>query len=505
MFKVKTIVADPLTLEGDALLLAVCEGEKFTGTATKVDKKLNGQLRKLREWGEVKGKLAEVTIVHTLGLMPPKRAVLVGLGKASELDAEKVRRAIGSAVKALNRISCKHATVALDTFPQGKFSATELGRTIAEGAILANYRYLRKSTLNEAPTLQSLEILVANKRATAETSKGVNLGEIVANATNFARDLVNAPASEMTPIALAEQAKLVAERRGLKCEIYDENWIEQVGMGALRAVSLGSDQPPRFIVLRYEGKNGAPTIGLVGKGITFDSGGLCLKTADGMLEMKGDMAGAAAIIAAMDAIGQIEPEINVIACVPATENMPSGKAFKPGDILKTFSGKTVEVINTDAEGRLILADAIAYAKHQGASPILDAATLTGAAIIALGPVCTGAFGNDESLVREVIDAGKEAGEPIWAMPMFQEYRELIKSDFADIKNTGGRPGGAITAAWFIGEFVGDTPWVHLDIAPTFWSEKDSHYFVKGATGVMVRTFVQFILRRSGKGMRDCIL
>jgi leucyl aminopeptidase len=272
--------------------------------------------------------------------------------------------------------------------------------------------------------------------------------------------------------------------------------MEEVGMGALRAVSLGSDQPPRFIVLRYEGKAGAPTIGLVGKGITFDSGGLCLKTAEGMLEMKGDMAGAAAVIAAMDAIAQLQPAINVLGCVPATENMPGGRAFKPGDILRTYSGKTVEVINTDAEGRLILADAISYAKEQGASPILDAATLTGAAIIALGPICTGAFGNDEQLVREIVEVGKQVGEPIWAMPMFADYRELLKSDFADIKNTGGRPGGAITAAWFIGEFVGETPWVHLDIAPTFWSDKDRHYFSKGATGVATRTFIQFVLNRA---------
>ncbi len=496
MLKVQTIVTDPLALERDALLVAVIEGEKFVGTAGKVDKRLNGQLRKLGEWGEVKGKLGEVTVIHTLGLMKPRRVVLVGLGKAGEIDPEKVRRAIGNAVKVLNRIGCKQAIFALDTFPKNQISANELARAITEGAILANYRYLRKSDMSEMPTLELVELAISSRRSLSETESGVSLGTVMANATNFARDLVNAPASEMTPIALAEQAKAVSDRHGLKCEIYDEKWIEQVGMGALRSVSMGSEQPPRFIVLSYEGGEKMVKIGLVGKGITFDSGGLCLKTAEGMIDMKGDMAGAAAVIAAMDAIGQLKPKVNVIACIPSTENMPSGKAFKPGDILKTFGGKTIEVINTDAEGRLILADAIAYAKEQGASPILDAATLTGAAIIALGPVCTGAFGNDEKLVQEVIEAGKKAGEPIWAMPMFQDYRELIKSDFADIKNTAGRPGGAITAAWFVGEFVGDTPWVHLDIAPTFWSDKDSHYFVKGATGVMVRTFVQFVLNRS---------
>ena len=499
MPRVEVIVGDPLVLERDAVILTVAEDEqRFIGSAAKADRKLNRHLSKLREWGEVKGKLGEVTVVHSLGLIPPRRIILVGVGKRSEVDAEKIRRAIGSVVKVLNRIGCKQVTIALDTFSLDGISSENLGRAIAEGSLLASYKYRRKSDSEETPSLDLLEIAAPNRRIAADIKKGVQLGCILATATNFARDLVNAPASEMTPTALSEQAKAIAEKRGLKCEVYDESWIEQVGMGALRAVSLGSDQPPRFIVMRYEGKENAPIIGLVGKGITFDSGGLCLKTAEGMLEMKGDMAGAAAVIAAMDAIAQLKPKVNVIACIPATENMPSGKAFKPGDILKTFVGKTVEVISTDAEGRLILADAIAYAKHQGASTILDAATLTGAAIVALGPFCTGAFGNNEALVQEVIEAGKQAGEAIWAMPMFEDYRELIKSEVADIKNTGGRPGGAITAAWFVGEFAGDTPWVHLDIAPTFWSEKDSYYFVKGATGVMVRTFVQFVLNRSGQ-------
>jgi len=502
VLQVRVTVGEPTELEREALLLAGAEeSERFVGSVAKANQRLNGYLRKLREWGEVKGKLGEVTVLHTLGLMPPRRVVLVGVGKRQELEAEKVRRAIGNAVRNLNRIGVKRAAIALDSFPSEQLDAETLGRAIAEGALLANYRYLRKSTNEEAPTLEALELVTPYRRQAAALEKGVRLGTVMATATNFARDLVNTPASEMTPIALAEQAKTVAERHQLRCEIYDERWIEEVGMGALRAVSLGSDQPPRFIVLRYEGKRGAPTIGLVGKGITFDAGGLCLKTAEGMLEMKGDMAGAAAVIAAMEAIAQLQPPINVLACMPATENMPSGRAFKPGDILRTFSGKTVEVINTDAEGRLLLADAIAYAKQQGASPILDAATLTGAAIIALGPVCTGAFGNDEGLVQEVIEAGKQAGEPIWAMPLLPDYRDLLKSDFADIKNTGGRQGGAITAAWFIGEFVEDTPWVHLDIAPTFWSDKENHYFVKGATGVAVRTFVQFVLNQSGEGLR----
>lgn len=495
MPQVQALTGDALDLERDALLIGVMEDEqRLRGVVAKADKMLNGQLRKLREWGEVKGKLGEVTVVHTLGLVKPKRIMLVGLGKGGGLDAEKLRRAISSAVKTLNRIKAKHVAVAPpDT---DRMSVKEIGRALAEGTLLANYRYNRKSDSDEAPTLETLELIATNRRIASELEKGVELGTIMANAANFARDLVNAPPMEMTPSALAEQAKAIAERRGLRWEIYDENWMEQVGMNALRAVSLGSDQPPRFIVLHYEGKPNAPTIGLVGKGITFDSGGLCIKTAEGMLDMKGDMAGAAAVIAAMDAIAQIQPAINVLACVPATENMPSGKAYKPGDFIRAYNGKTVEIINTDAEGRLILADALSYAKQRGASLILDAATLTGAAVIALGPVCTGAFGNDDALVKEIVETGKQAGEPIWAMPLMEDYRELIKGDFADIKNTGGRPGGAITAAWFLAEFVGDTPWVHLDIAPTFWSEKDSHYFCKGATGVAARTFVQFVLNRA---------
>jgi leucyl aminopeptidase len=495
MPQVTTVIGDALATERDAVLLGVFEDDgRWTGTLAKTDKALNGQLRKLREWGEVKGKLGEVTVVHSLGLLPPRRLVLFGLGKSSELDAEAVRRAVGNAVKTLNQIGVRHA--ALVPPETNRLTLPDLARAITEATLLASYRYGKKSSGDEKPSLERLEMMATNRRNASEMGTGVQLGTVMAEATNFARDLVNAPPMELTPTALAEQAKAVAEKRGLDCEVYDERWMEEVGMGALRAVSLGSDQPPRFIVLRYEGKAGAPTIGLVGKGITFDSGGLCLKTAEGMLEMKGDMAGAAAVIAAMDAIAQLQPAINVLGCVPATENMPGGRAFKPGDILRTYSGKTVEVINTDAEGRLILADAISYAKEKGASPILDAATLTGAAIIALGPICTGAFGNDEQLVREIVEVGKQVGEPIWAMPMFADYRELLKSDFADIKNTGGRPGGAITAAWFIGEFVGETPWVHLDIAPTFWSDKDRHYFRKGATGVATRTFIQFVLNRA---------
>ncbi len=495
MPQVQVLTGDPLMLESDALLIGVLEDDgRLKGVAAKTDKALNGQLRNLREWGEVKGKIGEVTVVHSLGLLPPRRLILFGLGKSNELDAETVRRAVGSAVKTLNQIGVRHA--ALVPPETDCLTLPDLARAITEATLLASYRYNRKSSDDEKPSLERMELVTTNRRSASEMDKGVQLGTMMAEATNFARDLVNAPPMEMIPTALAEQAKAVAEKRGLACEIYDERWIEEVGMGALRAVSLGSDQPPRFIVLRYEGKVDAPTIGLVGKGITFDSGGLCIKTAEGMLEMKGDMAGAAAVIAAMDAIARLQPAINVLGCVPATENMPGGKAYKPGDFIRAYSGKTVEVVNTDAEGRLILADALSYTKQRGASPILDAATLTSAAVIALGPICTGAFGNDEALVREVVEVGKQVGEPIWAMPMFADYRELLKSDFADIKNTGGRPGGAITAAWFIGEFVGDTPWVHLDIAPTFWSDKDRYYFSKGATGVAVRTFTQFILNRA---------
>ena len=323
---------------------------------------------------------------------------------------------------------------------------------------------------------------------------GCNKGRILAEATNLARDMVNEPANYMTPSQMAETAKRLAETYGLELSVLEREQMQELGMGALLGVAQGSQQPPKFITLHYRGGDATEIdVALVGKGVTFDSGGISIKPSEGMVEMKGDMAGGAAVMAAISAIAQLKPKINVMAIIPATENLPGDNALKPGDILTAMNGKTIEIISTDAEGRLILADALGYAKRLGAKLIVDVATLTGAMRVALGEIYSGAFGNNQELMDRMVAAGAEAGELIWPMPMHEGYKEQIESDVADIKNVGSKYGGAITGAQFIAEFVGDTPWVHLDIAGTFLNEKERSYLVKGATGIPVRTLVNLVL------------
>jgi len=342
--------------------------------------------------------------------------------------------------------------------------------------------------------IKQLSIIDADEANLPILEQGYHKGKVMAEATNLARDMVNEPANYMTPSRMAETAAKLAESYELELSLLEREQMQELGMGALLGVTQGSRQPPKFVVLHYKGGDSTQIdVALVGKGITFDSGGISIKPSEGMAEMKGDMAGGAAVMAAVSAIAQLKPRINVMAIIPATENLPGGSALKPGDILTAMNGKTIEVISTDAEGRLILADALNYAKKFGAKLVVDVATLTGACRVALGDVCSGAFGNNQELVDKVIAAGAEAGELIWQMPMYEQYKEQNKSDVADIKNVGGKWGGAITAAQFLAEFAGDTPWVHLDTAGTSLSEKEKAYLVKGATGVPVRTLVNLVL------------
>jgi len=347
--------------------------------------------------------------------------------------------------------------------------------------------------------IKELTIVDADASKVPSFEQGSQKGSILAEATNVARDMVNEPANYMTPGDMAEKAKELAEKYGLGLDVLEREQMQELGMGALLGVAQGSQQPPKFIVLRYKGNDTDEVdVALVGKGLTFDSGGISIKPAAGMGDMKGDMAGGAAVMAAISAIAELKPKVNVMALVGAAENLLSGSATKPADVLVAMNGKTIEVENTDAEGRLTLADALGYANKEGAKRIIDVATLTGAMTVALGTVCTGAFTNNQELVDKVIAAGAEAGEKIWQMPMYEEYKEQNKSDTADIKNTGGRPAGAITAAQFVGEFAGDTPWVHLDIAGTNMTNKERTYLVKGATGVPVRTLVNLVLSLAEK-------
>ncbi|MFC2010782.1 leucyl aminopeptidase [Chloroflexota bacterium] len=493
---IKVVAGDIAIIEADAIIVNYFEGmDHPEGDTATVDKALDGAISQLISQGEIKGKLNQITVIHSLGKLPAARVVVVGLGKQQELSLDKVRGAMAGTCRLLRHKGVK--SIATITQGAGVAGITLAGTTqaITEGTLLGVYSFSRHQTKEaEHGEIEQLTIVDADGSNINSLEQGYHKGRILAEATNLARDMVNEPPNYMTPTHMAEMAAKLAEIYGLELSVLEQEQMQELKMGALLGVAQGSRQPPKFIVLHYRGNDSNVTdVALLGKGITFDSGGISIKPSENMGEMKGDMAGGAAVMAAISAIAQLKPKVNVMAVVPATENLPGGSALKPSDILTAMSGKTIEIISTDAEGRLILADALGYAREREAKLIVDVATLTGACLVALGNVCTGAFGNNQELIDKVIKAGSEAGEHIWQMPMHEEYKEQNKSDVADIKNTGGRYAGAITAAQFLAEFAGDTPWVHLDIAGTFISEKERNYLVKGATGVPVRTLVNLVL------------
>ena len=364
--------------------------------------------------------------------------------------------------------------------------------------MLGLYRFeTHKKAEEDAGELKTLTIVEHDQAKMNALTQAAKRGVVVAQAANFARDLANEPANVLTPTEFAARAESMAQKEGLGCRILDREECEQMGMGSYLGVAKGSAQPPKFIVLTYQGGGDGKPLGLIGKGITFDTGGISIKPAQGMEEMKGDMSGGACVIAAMQAIARLKPKINVTALVPATENMPGGNATKPGDVLRAMNGKTIEVINTDAEGRLILADALSYAVKLDLTPVVDVATLTGAMSVSLGDVAYGVFANDDAFAAKVERASKETGERCWQMPMFPEYREAIKSNVADMRNSGGRNAGSIFAAFFLKEFIDDRPWAHLDIAGVDFFEKEKGVLVKGSSGIPVRTLVQLALDLAG--------
>jgi len=501
-FKVK--VGNIRRSRANAIVLGVFEGIKRPrGDVSTINKALDGAVSQLIHEGEIKGKLGEVTIIHSLGKITPERVVLVGLGKRSELTLEKIRSATAEVSRILQKKGVKHAVTAPLGAGFNKISPRSAAQAIAEGVILGLYSFRKHFTKEpEQGQLDELTIIERSRRAIADLKQGLEKGKIIAEATNLARDMVNEPANYMTPTQMAEEAGTIAGKYGLALTVLEREDMQKLGMGALLGVARGSDQPPKFIILKYSGSNSNDIdIALIGKGITFDSGGISLKPSENMGEMKDDMAGGASVIAAISAIAQLKPKINVMAIVGATENLPSGHALKPADVLTAMNGKTIEIESTDAEGRLTLADALCYANQQGAKRIVDIATLTGGCVTALGDVTTGSFTNNQTFVDKVIAAGEEVGDKLWQMPMYEEYKEQNKSDVADIKNTGGRKASPITAALFVGEFAGEeTPWVHLDIAGTSFLDKPRGYYGKGATGVPTRTLVELVLNlASDKG------
>jgi len=494
--EIKVVAGDMTKTKADAIIVPFFEGmERPEGDIATIDKALDGAISQLISQGEIKGKLNEVTSIHSLGKLPAARVVIAGLGKQQELSQDKVRGAIAETCRLLRQKGVNSiATMAQGAGIAG-ITPEGAAQAITEGALLGVYSFRRHITKEaEYGEIKQLLIVSNDESRLPALEQGYHRGKVMAEATNLARDMVNEPANHMTPSQMAETARRLAETCGLELNVLEREQMQELGMGALLGVAQGSRQPPKFVVLHYRGGDSSEIdVALVGKGITFDSGGISIKPSAKMDKMKGDMAGGAAVMAAISAIAQLKPKINVMAIIPATENLPSENALKPGDILTAMSGKTIEIISTDAEGRLILADALGYVRKFGAKFMIDVATLTGAMRIALGSVCTGAFGNNQELIDRIIAAGAEAGELIWQMPMYDQYKEQNKSDVADIKNVGGREGGAITAAQFLSEFAGDTPWVHLDIAGTSMTDKEKNYLVKGATGVPVRTLVNLVL------------
>jgi leucyl aminopeptidase len=481
-------------LETDALVTYVFEEtDSIRGRIAELDKLVGGLLSRLAKNGELTGRALEFTLIHAPTGLKASRLLLVGAGKHETATPATLRKVAGAALRNLKGRGV-HKFVFLT---RERDITAEAAQAITEGALAANFESDKyKTDKKNDKFIESLAIAGFAEAEKDAGEKGIARGRTIADAQNFARDLVNEPSNKLTPRILAEKAEAMAKEVGLAIEILDEKKIADLRMGALLSVAQGSVEPPRMIVITYtpvSQKPGAPTIGLVGKAVTFDTGGISIKPADGMEKMKYDMAGGATVIGVMQALAILKPSVKVICVVPATENMPGGKAQKPGDIQTAMSGKTIEVLNTDAEGRLILADGIHYAKQLGATHLVDAATLTGAVVVALANVNVGVFGSDQAWTDKLLASAKAAGEKMWQLPTDDEYREFIKGSFADLQNIGsGKGGGAITGAMFLKEFSGDTPWIHLDIAGTAWNDEAKPWLAKGPTGVALRTLVHLI-------------
>jgi len=462
------------TLETDALVTYVFEEtDPAQGRVAELDKLTGGLLAKLSKSGELTGKTLEITLVHAPAGLKATRLLLLGAGKREQFNPATLRKVAGAALRHLKSRGVHNFTFVLR---EGDLTE-EAAQAVTEGAIAADFESDKyKTEKKNDKFIETVSVAGYGESEKAAAEKGIARGRIVAEAQNFTRDLVNEPSN--------------------KLEILDEKKIAELKMGALLSVAQGSVEPPRMIVITYTPSNakpGGPVVGLVGKAVTFDTGGISIKPSDGMEKMKYDMAGGATMLGVMRALAALKPSVKVICVVPATENMPGGKAQKPGDIQTAMSGKTIEVLNTDAEGRLILADGVHYAKQLGATHLVDAATLTGAIVVALANIHVGVFGSDQAWTDKLLASAKAAGEKMWPMPMDEEYREFIKGSFADIQNIGsGKGGGAITGAMFIREFAGDTPWIHLDIAGTAWNDDAKPWLAKGPTGIALRTLVQLV-------------
>ena len=485
--------ASPAEVSADLLMLPFYQGRKAGPGVAEVGKALGADLMATLQDHQVTGRVGDAVTFPTFGKIAARSLMLVGLGPKDEADPGALRRAL---LRVAGRAS-KFARVA-SALHQATGDRAESLHAFAEGLVLGAYRFDR---YKQRPIDDASKERTALKKAVALTDgspdartlkAAMRRGEIYANAANWARDLVNTPALDATPEFLATEATAMAAKAGLQCKVWTKAQLQKAGFGGILGVGSGSVNEPRHIELTYRGGGSGRPIAITGKGITFDSGGLSLKQPEWMETMKDDMGGAAATLAAMRAIGELKPKVDVIAAIPTAENMPSGSAIRPGDVLRHYGGKTSEVLNTDAEGRLVLADALAYLAEKKPALIVDAATLTGAAMIALGQDVAAVIGSDQQVIDDLREAALSEGEPLWQLPLWTEYRRLIESTVADVKNVGNRYGGAITAALFLKEFVGDVPWAHLDVAGTAFSDRGNPYWPRGATGAPARTIIRFV-------------
>ena len=484
------VATEPLTkIAADWLVVPVIEGAEPGADQRTIDEALGGTLGRLRKAGDLTGKLGELVALRDAPGIAADRLLLIGVGKWTDLDAAKLNRAMMTAARAISDKKDRRVAVAVPPLEGSSLAADRAAQTIASAMIVGA---VGQDLYRKEPARYPFADVAVVAAGGMELSAAVERGRIVGEAINLARELVNQPPSEIYPENFAKRAQEVAAECGLKCEVLDEKQLATERMNAMLAVGQGSDRPPRMVVLEYRGAGaGAPTLGLVGKGVTFDSGGLSIKTAEGMLTMKCDMAGAAAVVAAITAIARLKLPVNVTAFAGLVENMINGSAYKVGDVLRARNGVTIEVLNTDAEGRIVLADVLSYAVDRGMDRLVNLATLTGACVVALGEEVAGAFTNDQTWCDSVLQAAKTAGEDVWQMPMLPLFDEMIKSEVADIRNTGGsRWGGAITAAKFLERFVGGKPWVHLDIAGPAFASGNKPHREGGGTGCMVSTLVE---------------
>jgi len=494
-----SLVARPLAeAEGDVLIVGhYAEEKRLAAALAGLDRKLDGMLSEVLRAEKFEGKPEQLSHFYTAGRIPAKLVLVVGPGKRRELDAERVRRAAAAALRRSRDLGAKIVSTVLlgDGLP-----ARVRAQAIAEGALLGTYTFDRHKKEKNNKAVEEFRVVDPDRRNQAAAREGLRVGEIFAAATCYARDLVNEPANHVTPTYLAKMAAEIAREGKLKLRVYDREECQRLGMGAYLGVAKGSQEPPKFIHLTYTPRRRArKKVALIGKGITFDSGGLDLKPADAMRTMKDDMAGAAAVLGIMRALPKLGLSLEVHGIIAATENMPSGTAQRPGDIVRTMNGTTIEIGNTDAEGRLTLADALAYAvKEIKPQEMIDLATLTGACVIALGSLCSGVMWNTKPLADRVLAAAAAAGEKMWPLPLIEEYKEGLKSDVADLNNVGPRGGGALTAGLFLKEFAADTPWVHIDIAGPAFSEKDLPLGPKGGTGFGVRTLLAYLMAEAGR-------